>query len=269
MDFRGRAESCHLWMFGWLESLGALHPVAPRRRQRFPSPLSQLLVQELSCIYSDAISSLPDASLPDAKTWQNAAIIQGIQPPKDEREPAWMSELSEICRVVPEVFRVINWDVEVRSKSSAVLAHGSDAVLGIEEISGLSRQGLNRCEMEFYLWASSSKLPFLQLVTDFKSAAVFYYRFPRTGSIATLRKLVKLIASRLPPDCNCPESEMAWSILGWKRFGSDHVGEVSIRPVAALQDPRVDPPNLWPHSSTWTVRWIPNLLLHSKSNKRC
>ncbi|XP_024538400.1 uncharacterized protein LOC112349043 [Selaginella moellendorffii] len=52
-----------------------------------------------------------------------------------------------------EVFRVINWDVEVRSKSSAVLAHGSDAVLGIEVVSGLSRQGLNRCEMEFYLWA--------------------------------------------------------------------------------------------------------------------
>ncbi|EFJ28362.1 hypothetical protein SELMODRAFT_411077 [Selaginella moellendorffii] len=56
------------------------------------------LVQELSCIYSDAIASLPDASLPDAKTRQNAAIVQGIQPPKDERELAWMSKLSEICR---------------------------------------------------------------------------------------------------------------------------------------------------------------------------
>ncbi|EFJ04836.1 hypothetical protein SELMODRAFT_432036 [Selaginella moellendorffii] len=56
------------------------------------------LVQELSCIYSDAIASLPDTSLPEAKTRQNAAIIQGIQPPKDEREPTWMSKLSEICR---------------------------------------------------------------------------------------------------------------------------------------------------------------------------
>ncbi|EFJ18546.1 hypothetical protein SELMODRAFT_419983 [Selaginella moellendorffii] len=123
-----------------------------------------------------------------------------------------------------EVLRAINLDVEVRSKSSAVLAHGSDTVLGIEVVSELSsRQGLNRCELEFYLLARSSKLPFLQLVTDFKGAVVFYHRFPRTGSMscdtmsyATLKKLVKVIAPSLPR--NSSEFEMAWSILGWKRF---------------------------------------------------
>ncbi|EFJ09951.1 hypothetical protein SELMODRAFT_427593 [Selaginella moellendorffii] len=291
-----------LWLSPSSRREEVFHPLPLNYRTGLSSLTWDELIKELGCIHFDAI-----ASLPDAKTRQNAAIIQGI---KHEKEPAWMAKLSGICRgridadsllchkfmlvfryhldvndpnvvaidkehdhqglmtqeeeelyinrhlpqaqaheivreisqLLPqssyrwldpeeidskvEVFRAINLDVEVRSKSSAVLAHGSDPVLGIEVFSELSRQGLNRCELEFYLWARSSKLPFLQLVTDFNSAVVFYYRFPRTGSMscdtmsyATLKKLVKVITSSLPR--NSSEFEMAWSILGWKRFGDE------------------------------------------------
>ncbi|EFJ23696.1 hypothetical protein SELMODRAFT_415106 [Selaginella moellendorffii] len=71
----------------------------------------------------------------------------------------------------------VNLDVEVRTKSSAVLVcrKSGDAVLGIDVVSHFSQLSLRRCEVEFYSWASSSKLPFVQFITDFRSGAVLFY----------------------------------------------------------------------------------------------
>ncbi|EFJ09953.1 hypothetical protein SELMODRAFT_427595 [Selaginella moellendorffii] len=129
--------------------------------------------------------------------------------------------------------------VEARTKSSAVLVcrKSGDAVLGIDVVSHFSQLSLRRCEVEFYSWASSSKLPFVQFITDFRSGAVlFYCTFTQARSmcremmsVGTMIKLLRLFGTTLPDS----ESELEWWPLAWKRFSEIDQGTKSI-PVCKL-----------------------------------
>lgn len=56
------------------------------------------------------------------------------------------------------------------------------AFLGIELKRGLTAKGLRQAEVKFYLWASFSLFPFVQIITDMQSGGVAFYK---TGSSPT------------------------------------------------------------------------------------
>ena len=56
------------------------------------------------------------------------------------------------------------------------------AFLGIELSRGLTAKGLRQAEVEFYLWASCSLFPFVQIITDMRLGGVAFYK---TGSSPT------------------------------------------------------------------------------------
>ncbi len=53
------------------------------------------------------------------------------------------------------------------------------AFMGIELKKGLTAKGLRQAEVKFYLWASCSMFPFVQVITDMQVGGAAFYR---TGS---------------------------------------------------------------------------------------
>ena len=51
--------------------------------------------------------------------------------------------------------------------------------MGITLKRGLTAKGLRQAEVEYYLWASCSMFPFVQIITDMQAGGVAFYR---TGS---------------------------------------------------------------------------------------
>ncbi|EFJ21099.1 hypothetical protein SELMODRAFT_417737 [Selaginella moellendorffii] len=206
---------CHQFMFMLHKELGVtgfVHKVSRDKK------LSELTRHEPEPEEED---SYVDRHLPREQSDELLRDISNLKVPHAYRwlQPQEIDGGMRTLRV-----QSVNLDVEVRTKSSAVLACGKsgDAVLGIDVVSHFSQLSLRRCEVEFYSWASASRLPFVQFITDFRNGAVlFYCTFTQTRamcretmSTGTMMKLLQLVMATLPN----PELELEWWPLAWKRF---------------------------------------------------
>jgi hypothetical protein len=88
------------------------------------------------------------------------------------------------------------------------------AILGVEIKRKLSWRGLRQAEVEFYVWASESLFPFVQLITDMERGGVAIYskggkdvRFRTLGSMEAVRNFVSGIVKSLPPGAGEDDSE--------------------------------------------------------------
>ncbi|KAL0020497.1 hypothetical protein WJX77_011381 [Trebouxia sp. C0004] len=80
------------------------------------------------------------------------------------------------------------------------------AFLGIELKRGLTAKGLRQAEVEFYLWASCSLFPFVQIITDMQSGGVAFYK---SGSSPTGSTIVKQFLDGMDSVKDCVKNIVA------------------------------------------------------------